>query len=95
MGKGDISGVLTEEGTLKNMEEGEKTAKNKKGAASKKQTQARAPACTPSTPRLPPLTPRRCQVFSQLEDMPTRALRSASRSVPRLNYYLPLLLSWR
>ena len=57
--------------------------------AARKRTQAKAN--TPSTPRLPPVTPRRSRVQFQLVDTPTRTLRSVSHSVPRLNYYLPPL----
>ena len=64
-----MAGVITGEEILRNMEEREKAAKAQKGSSSKKQTQART--CTPSTPRLPPVTPRRFQVCFQLEDTPT------------------------
>ena len=89
MGKGNVAGEMTGEGVLRNMEEREKAAKMRKGSGRKKRTQAKAN--TPSTPRLPPVTPRRSQVRFQLADTPSRTLRSVSRSVPRLNYYLPPL----
>ena len=88
-GKRKCGGVMTGEEVPRNMKERGKAAKSRKESGSKQRTQAQA--CTPSTPRLPPVTPRRSQVRFQLVDTPSRTLRSVSRSVPRLNYYLPPL----
>ena len=101
LGKGDLAGVITGEGILDVMQECDKKDREKaakkagKTACVKKPAQA-APAPGPITPvqvrvrppsRVRPLS----RVRFQLMDTPTRILRSATRSISRLNYFLPPL----
>ena len=68
----------------------EKAAKKaEKATRAKKPTQA-APAPAPITP-VPVRVRPPSRVRFQLMDTPTRILCSATRSIPRLNYFLPPL----
>ncbi|KAF8244689.1 hypothetical protein K440DRAFT_8746 [Wilcoxina mikolae CBS 423.85] len=91
LGKRNVAGVMTGENILKEMkarEEKEKEKAVKKGSRTKKAVPAVPPTSTPS--RSTPVTPSRPKVRFPLHETPSiRILRSAIRSIPQPNYYLP------
>ena len=94
LGKGNLAGVITGESILDVMQERdkkdrEKAAKAEKATRAKKPAQA-APAPGPIT-SVPVQVHPSSQVRFQLMDTLTRILRSATRSIPRRNYFLPPL----
>ena len=95
LGKGNLAGVMTGEGILDMMQEHdkkdrEKSAKKAENAAHAKEPTQAAPASGPITP-VPVRVCPPSQVRFQLMDTPTRILRTATRFIPRLNYFLPRL----
>ena len=83
--KGGVGWAMTSKGILDEVQEREKAAKKAEMA---KATRAKRPAPEPG-----PITPVPVRVHprvrSQFVDTPTRILRPATRSFPRLNYSLP------
>ena len=97
LGKGNLTGVMTGEGILDVMQECDKKDSLREKAVKKaeKATCAKKPAqAAPTSGPITPVPVRVCppsRVRFQLIDTPTRILRSATRSIPRLNYFLPPL----
>ena len=90
LGKGNFAGVMTGKGILDEMEERDKKDREKAAKKTEKTTRSKKPAPRPASVTPVPVRvhpgPR---VRFQLTDTPTRILRSATRSIPRLNYSLP------
>ena len=90
LGKGNFAGVMTGKGILDKMEERDKKDREKVAKKAEKATRSKKPAPRPAS-----VTPVPVRVHPgprarfQLTDTPTRILRSATRSIPRLNYSLP------
>ena len=82
LGKGNVAGVMTGENILKEIQVREKIDKEK---AAKKQFHTRKSA------QRAVVTPVRPRIRFQLEETPTRLLRSTTSTIPRPNYYLPPL----
>jgi len=83
LGKGNVAVVMTGENILKEIQVREKINKEK---AAKKQFHTRK-----SAQRAVVVTPVKPRVRFQLEETPTRLLRSTTSTIPRPNYYLPPL----
>ena len=97
LGKGNLAGVMSGEGILDAMQERDKKDSEKAAKKAEKAKATRAKKPTRAAPAPRPITPVPVRVHPpsrvrfQLMDTPTRILRSATRSVPRLNYSLPPL----
>ncbi|KAF8544104.1 hypothetical protein BDD12DRAFT_801461 [Trichophaea hybrida] len=88
LGKGNMAGVMTGENILKEIHIREE--KNKEKAA-KKGSRTRKSAQKAAVITQIPVTPVRPRVQFQMEETPTRLLRSATSAIPYPNYYLPLI----
>jgi hypothetical protein len=87
LGKGNVAGVMTGENILKEIRVRETMDKEK---AAKKQFHTWKSAQRAVVTDIP-VTPVRPRVQFQLEETPTRLLRSTTSTIPRPNYYLPPL----
>ena len=83
LGNGNVAGDMTEENILKEIQVWEEIDKEK---AATKQFHTRK-----SARRAAVVTPVRPQIRFQLEETPTRLICSTTSTIPRPNYYLPLL----